>query len=290
MSSTNLVSFEDFVDASFKMLNFFGMRLAANLPKINRSQVVIAFLSWAFLFAILFQTLIFSLIHVGQKDYFIKMIYNFATISFGSMCCFKTFVIFYVKLDTLKQAMVKLSALLPKTTELQTKFKIEKHLKLLRTQNFFYDILMPLLLVAFVLLPLLNSTFNYFFVDGFYERSLPFFLWFPFGLQGSEPIVYEINYVISMLGATFAVFVQLGIDLLYFGMQTVLCLEFKILKEKFQELGKDQTKARMSQLITEHCQLIEWVRLLLFGVVWSFKFCIYVLKTESARELKMRSR
>lgn len=257
MSPTSLILFEDFIRVPLGILSIFGIELTADVKKSKRNPTVFAFVSFVCVLILFTQAIIFTHIHFGQKEFFIKLIYDFATMGFAFLCCLKVFMVFIRKNSVLLESMNMLDALLPRDLKMQSKFKIKKNYKNLKSQNFVYEILMPLLLVTFVLSPFLISAFNYLFFTRDFERKLPYFLWFPFGWQGNEPIIYEISYAIALLGATFGVFFHLAIDLLFLGLLTVLCLEFSNLKQKFEEFGKDQTKEELAQLINEHCQLIE---------------------------------
>lgn len=233
------------------------MDLKLNTSKIKRRQKVFAALSFFTMSLVTVQGIVFAWIHLGQKEFFVKLIYDFAAIGVGFLSLLKVFVIFFRKHKVLLQALDMLEISFPKDMKMQTKFELEKNFSQLKFKNLIYEILNPLLLVTFVLSPFLISTFKYFFVTGAFERKLPYFLWFPFGLLENGPMIYVITYIMTVLGGMFGVFFHLAIDLLLFGILAVLCLEFSILKKKFEEFGKHETKAMLAQLINEHNKLIE---------------------------------
>lgn len=147
MSPTGLILFEDFIRVPLGILSIFGIELTADVKKSKRNPTVFACVSFVCVLILFTQAIIFTHIHFGQKEFFIKLIYDFATMGFAFLCCLKVFMVFIRKNSVLLESMNMLDALLPRDLKIQSKFKIKKNYKNLKSQNFVYEILMPLLLV-----------------------------------------------------------------------------------------------------------------------------------------------
>lgn len=255
MSSTDLISLDEFTNSSSRVFSIFGLTVARKSKKPRIYQKLFGVLSLLCLVTVVSQIMLFTYVHLGQSKYFLELTFDFSCIGIGVLTYLKIFMICFIKNNVVLEVTDLLDSLFPKSQKEQEKFGTKKYLDALKIQNRSYEILMPLLIAVFAISPIIISISKYFFVGGKFERNLPYFVWFPAGVNGSDPIIFEIFYLIAALGA-FSCIIVLAIDLLYCSLLTVLSMEFDILRAKFEEFSKG-SREELSDLINEHYTLIK---------------------------------
>lgn len=256
---SKLISLEEFLDTSTKIFDIFGMRVVRTSPEPNLIQKLYGGISVVCLVMIVSQVMIFSYVHMGEEGCFLPITFDFSCIGIGVLTYLKVYMVCFNKHNVLLESIDMLDKFYPKTSHEQDKYRVKKHFDVLRLHSLSYKVLMPILSSVFSLSEILISIFKFLFISGFFERNLPYFVWFPFGFTGKGPIAFEVNYAIAVTAAFFCGLIVLAIDLLYCSLLTVLCMEFEMLKVKYEEFGcgdGKRGKADIKLLVAEHHHLI----------------------------------
>lgn len=261
-AATNLISLEDFIRAPMGIFNLFGLKMMKNHRGPKLWEVVLKWISGSFNFLILSQIVMFNLVNFGKEGAFLALTFNFSCCGFSFLSALKFFMLGIRHRHILMRAIDKLDSLFPKTNREQEEFGIKNYLGVLNLQNFSGGFLTVVLFFLFNFTDITFSMFNYFWGDGIYERNFAYFLWFPFGLDGKSPIIFEIFYFIASLGSFFCIFLSMATDWMYCCLMTALCMEFSILSKKFEKFGREKSKDELAQLVKDHYTLIRYSDLL----------------------------
>lgn len=259
MFASKLISLEEFLDTSTKIFDVFGMRVARTSPEPRLAQKLYGGVSALCLVMIVTQVMIFSYVHMGEEGCFLPITFDFSCIGIGVLTYLKVYMVCFRKHSVLLESIDMLAVFYPKTDHEQERYQVKKHFNILRLHSISYKILMPILSGVFSLSEIIVSVFKFLFVSGFFDRNLPYFVWFPFGITGKGPGAYEVNYLIAVTAAFFCGLIVLAIDLLYCSVLKVLCMEFEVLKMKYEEFGNGagkRGKQDIKLLVDEHHHLI----------------------------------
>lgn len=204
------------------------------------------------------QGIIFVWIHKADRKYLMAITFDLSCVVIMTLGFFKVYVVIYRYKDSLIEAIDDIRSLYPTSSQDQKKFEIAKYLATFNIQILVYQLNQSILISLFNFLPIATSAYNFLVVDGKFERNLPYYFWFPFGFDGSEPIVYEVWYILSSSGAFLCAFIVLAVDSVYCILVTLVCMEFEILAKKFEEfgVGSHKSKTQLALLIKEHYKLL----------------------------------
>lgn len=192
------IHLSQFTNPSVKMFNLFGLKIINQSFVTTTKHKMCAWISILSVTALYIQSIMFIIKHNGEDGMFLKFTYSFSCICFASMAVLKVFVIFIQKRELVEEIFEMLDVSYPKSNVDQENLGLRKWLKLLKLQSWCYGILM--ILLGFFM------TFS--------ALLVPFFMWYPFEIDGTSPIVFEISYFYSACCTFSCVLVFLGIAFL----------------------------------------------------------------------------
>lgn len=255
-AKTNLILLDEFTSAAKRIFKLFGIKMTKNSNESSKVEKVWGIVAVFCVLLIVSQAIAFIVTNFGEDGFFLALTFNISCVGFAWLSVLKVYMIGFVKHEVIVEVFEIFDLLFPKTNHGQKKYKVKKYLDHLKVENWTYSILLLILFSYFNFTEILISLFKFFWVDGSYDKNFPFFLWFPFLSDGKIPIVFEVFFVLANCCGFTCVFINLAADLLYCSLVTVLCMEFEILRKKFEEFDKLKTRKDLAALVAEHCQLI----------------------------------
>lgn len=256
MSQASLIAIEDFLIPSTRIFHQFGLKMAKNAREPGCHRKVFGISATLCLLIIAAQGIVFIHVHKSDGKYLMAIIFDLSCYAIIILGYIKAFVVCIVFKKIVIEVIDDLSRVFPESNHGQEKLEVAKYLRKFNIQISIYRILMPMLIAAFSVSPIIISAFKFLFISGNFDRKLPYFLWFPYGLSGSEPIVFEISYAVSVFGASFCIFMVMAVDLLFCSILTLVSMQFEMLSKKFEAFDCRESKDQLSVLIKEHYQLL----------------------------------
>lgn len=253
---SNLISVHDFTSAPIRIFNVYGVKMMKDARESQLWEIVFKWLAGLCLIVILTQASLYSVLNLGAKGTFIALTFNISCCGFSFLSSLKVYMIGIRHREIFFHLIDKIDSIFPKTNHEQTRFEIRKFLDNLNVQNWSYGFLSIWLFGLFNLTDISVSLFKYFWVNGIYERNLPYFLWFPWDFDAKVPIVFETFYLMATIGSSFCIFLNTAADLMFCSLLTLVCMEFDILRKKFEDFDKENSKENLAQLVRDHYTLI----------------------------------
>lgn len=250
------IAFKQFLATANFCFNVFGIRvLKEDSKRVTAQNYFARFFVGLCLVVICTQVITLFIVEIHEADVFLKITHNLSAISFITVAYFKLIVVMFLKKDLLMEIIDILELHFPGTSWEQNKYNLPKYLKNLRRQDVSYSISQVLHSFFFNIFGVLVSFVRY-FIDGHFVLELQLYLWFPFGIQGNEPILFQTFFFLIFGTCAGTVFILTAIDLLYFALVEVCVMEFDILRLKFNAVNENTSKKELSDLVKVHYGLI----------------------------------
>lgn len=253
-SVRNFIPLEKFTSVSTRLFSIFDINVTVQPNGLKWPQKVFAF----FNSLISTQGTIFLILYFDQSGMFLALTFTCCCVCYTLLCILKFYIVCFRKRNLLREVIDMLNLHYLMTNHEQSKFSVRKVLNTLNNQNWTYCILSTLLACIFVFSDILISIYNYCFVNEMFKRHFPYFLWFPFDTDVNSPIVFEVYFMVAVYCSFSCIIISVAIDLIYCSCLTVLCMEFYVLRVKFQDINEETSESDVSPLIREHSHLIRF--------------------------------
>lgn len=251
-AKTNSIFVEDFISFSIRIFNTLGLKMTNTPISPKKWNKALGSVSAVFTIVMLFQISVFNLVNLGAPGMFLKFLFNLSAIFFVALVILKVFIICVVKRDDIAEVIATLDSLFPKAKQ---EHDVQKYFFALKLQKriYIFGLLLQFVLISF---EILTTFLKLGFDSGNFDRQYVFDLWFPFGSDGKASVIFGIFHPITSYCIFSINSISLAIELLFFGLVSLLCTEFEILRKKFEDFDEKRTNKDLTDLVEIHCQLI----------------------------------
>lgn len=256
-SLTNgLLCIEDFTRDPQRISAMFGLSLLKRSIQPKWYQKLLGRLSIMCMVLLGLQGGSFLVIHFGNDEHFLDTMLYITNMYPSFLTLAKVFVIYFHQNDALQEVLDELDRYFPKTKLDQIKTNLHKHWKFFQTKIKIYGALLIFQLGFFLLSDLFASTYKVFVKGEAFQRQFPYFFWLPCNINATTPMLFELISIMLTLASCFTMFIWFAIDLLLYGLLTILCMELKSLRKKFQTTISQKSEKDLKLLVIEHNCLI----------------------------------
>ena len=133
--------------------------------------------------------------------------------------------------------------------------QLKIHQKLNKINAFFWILIqLYLILVAvYSFVPCFEMAYSYLAL-GHFEKSLPYFYWFPFNPYKNN-VLYVLCYFVQVFSAFFLIVEMLAADLLFYSASELISIQYNVLSHKLS--GQKPSEEDLKQIVEEHNGLIQ---------------------------------
>lgn len=231
--------------------------------KVSKIKTSVFWFSFAILFLCLLGEFIYFYKAFGNFKNFLEMTALAPCIGFVILALTKMLIIWHNR-ENFTVIMLDLRILYPTKLSDQNKYNVKKYLiemKLIMTN---FSTLYMILIWIFNLTPYCTMIYEYINTNT-WTKELPYFIWYPFDVYKYVG-VYEITYLIQCWAGFTSATAILGADLLFCAIIMLICMQFDILRDKFnaiefEDIQDDSVNKRanreLEKLIKIHNKLIK---------------------------------
>lgn len=233
---------------SFKIFRFLGWNPFDENPSWR--EKLYWFIATSYAGLCLIQESIYLALHVGDENAFLSLT--------NLTPCLGFVILALVKIATIYGNRSALGKILTKLITLDT---TNQHFddEILRTSWILMRTLKHLfmtLIWIFNLMPIVVIIYC-FCLDGFYNRQMPYLMWYPWNCL--QPFVYEVCYAVVMWGAFTCSIGILSADLLFCTIINLVCLQFNALKHNINQIITENSSRNLRKWINTHNELLQIV-------------------------------
>lgn len=170
-----MIALKEFTVASIRIFRIFGLKIANDTRDPKLGNKIFGLITVVFAWIGLTQAGIFAIINFNRKM-FMTFAFTFSVTCFAYMSFVKIYLLAFKNRGVLVETVYELDELFPRSNQEQTKYKIKSYLNILKFQVWSYGSLMSLLYYLFNLASITISVVKFLFIDGSFERNLPYYL------------------------------------------------------------------------------------------------------------------
>lgn len=247
------LAFDEFMGLSIKTFEKFSSKSPSESIKrtiIFWSSIAVLLVSW-------FTVRTFATDNNVPGFTFLSVIHDLTGYVVQGSFIIKGFSLLYLHHSSILQCFEQLHDLFPKTVKEQEKFRVDTHWKAVHFKNKCFLNFYIWNTAMFTLLPLIVTVYRKFFGDGVYEMVLA--VQFRIDIDLDQIFVREICAIFVIINNIITFAFSISFDTLYVSILSGLCMQFKILNQKIQELDFKNpiAKEKFKSLVDDHQRLIE---------------------------------
>lgn len=241
------LSYEEFLGIGLKIFRIFAWKS----PNGSILQSFYYWLSMLVLFLFTFSIFMFVNENLGQQMTLLQLSQNFLSLAINALVIGRMFLLLFYKYDNLQFLFEKMRALMPMTLEEQKIFKVEQERRPMAIKNWLFLIVYSWNTFVSTIMPVMAAIQRSGSGESF-EIKMPVELWLPFDQKG---FVAQILIFLLIVWWNFIVCtVSFTTEIVYITAMSTLCMQFDILRRRFEDV---RTKQELIEMIDRHNELID---------------------------------